>query len=104
MAELQGEQLNVFEVILVGMRFNNVDVEKATEYLEYHLQPEPDNKYDKNAIQVFGIDRKGKHLLGHVSRNSQKQVPDLRGQCRTFPCYSAYTETANAINLRLFKD
>nr|BDC17039.1 hypothetical protein [Sicyoidochytrium minutum DNA virus] len=57
---------------VVGMRFLGLTPEQVLENPVLVLQPEPTNKYDKNAIMVMCRD--GASQLGHVTREETSKV------------------------------
>jgi hypothetical protein len=96
-----------FEIILVGMRFNEVTMEEAVSFNSYALVPEPTNPHDAKAIKVYGVYTDGTRLmLGHVARGSQPAVPSHPyplGPGDVWNAHSASADSPAAARLVLFR-
>jgi hypothetical protein len=90
-----------FSLTLVGMRYNAVEAKDVLSHVRFNLKPEPSNKYDKNAVQVFSEDGL---LLGHVSRSSLGALPELTEEGEKFDAVHVYRESLNAIRIVLQKN
>lgn len=72
---MEDDAHKMFEVTIVGMRFYDSDATDAGSYATYFLVPEPTNKYDENAVLVYGVVNNMHKKLGHVSRSTQHNLP-----------------------------
>lgn len=56
---------------VVGMKYNDASPADFSSYDSFRIVPEPENKFDKNALAVYGGEKK----LGHVSREYISCIP-----------------------------
>jgi hypothetical protein len=98
------EPIRYFSIVIVGMKYNNVEIKPVLELTKFFLKPEPTNKYDKNAVQVYGnlLDNAEAVLIGHVAKSELGKLPELPPEGDWFEARVVYRETANAVYSLLY--
>lgn len=91
-----------FEVTVVGMRFHNKEQKQALRMPCLTLKPEPENKHDPNAILV--VDPATDEPIGHVSRDTQTEVPPLPPQGKSFDIYICEPSGLKAVKIIAIKN
>jgi hypothetical protein len=98
------QPIRYFSIVIVGMKYNDVEIKNVLELKKFFLKPEPSNKYDQNAVQVYGeiLDDSEPKLLGHIAKSELGKLPDLPEEGEWFEARVVYKETANAIYSLLY--
>ena len=93
-----------FSIIIVGMKYHNIETKDVLELKSFFLKPEPKNKYDSKAVQVFGYIKGGSELkiVGYISNNELHKLPNIDEKGEFFEARVVYRETANAIYSLLY--
>lgn len=61
---------NYSDVIIKGVQYNNIDYSKLQIGMTVDLEPEPDNKYDSNAIKIIQNDI----FLGYIPKGQLQEM------------------------------
>ena len=91
--------MEVFEIVVVGMRFQNRTVDDVCACESFRLVPEPENQVDPEAVLVYGIRGGTEQKMGHVSRSTLNQLPDLPEQGKVYTPFMAPQSTPLAVTL-----
>lgn len=86
-----------FGVVVVGSRFLGIESRELLSEASFKLVREQTNEYDPKAILVLKNGPNGFQPCGHVSRHSQKDVPDLPTDGEVFAVRTSYLESINAL-------